>query len=201
MRSWSFLSALIFALPPLVLMTIADSRLADTRVALVIGNGAYRNVPRLANPANDAADVAAALKTVGFETILVTDLDRIGMDEAAIRFSRAARDADIALLYYSGHALQFGGVNYRLDRHAIDRRGGPATPGTPRRYRCRPATGQKLAHSRARCLPRQPVCQRVAGVARHQPGSSAPAGIGQAGQCARHDRRLRYSGRTDRGGW
>lgn len=97
MKIRSFLSALIFALLPLVLMTIADSCLADTRVALVIGNGAYRNVPRLTNPANDAADVAAALKTVGFETILVTDLDRIEMDEASIRFSRAARDADIAV--------------------------------------------------------------------------------------------------------
>ena len=112
MKIRSFLSALIFALPPLVLMTIADSCLADTRVALVIGNGAYRNVPRLTNPANDAADVAAALKAVGFETIVATDLDRAGMDETAIRFARAAQNADIALLYYSGHALQFGGVNY-----------------------------------------------------------------------------------------
>ncbi|MGY8665296.1 caspase family protein [Bradyrhizobium sp. UFLA05-109] len=93
-------------------MTVAGRCLAETRVALVIGNGAYRNVPRLTNPANDAADVATALRSVGFETIVATDLDRAGMDEAAIRFSRAARDADIALLYYSGHALQFGGVNY-----------------------------------------------------------------------------------------
>ncbi|WP_348522498.1 caspase family protein [Bradyrhizobium iriomotense] len=93
-------------------MTITDGCLADTRVALVIGNGAYRNVPRLTNPANDAADVAAALKLVGFETIVAIDLDRAAMDEAAIRFARAARNADIAMLYYSGHALQFGGVNY-----------------------------------------------------------------------------------------
>jgi hypothetical protein len=93
-------------------MTITNGCLADTRVALVIGNGAYRNVPRLTNPANDAADVAAALKLVGFETIVATDLDRAAMDEAAIRFARAARNSDIALLYYSGHALQFGGINY-----------------------------------------------------------------------------------------
>jgi hypothetical protein len=108
----SSLSALFISLLSLAFMTITDGCLADTRVALVLGNGAYRNVPRLANPANDAADVAAALKLLGFETILATDLDRAGMDEAAIRFARAARGADIALLYYSGHALQFGGVNY-----------------------------------------------------------------------------------------
>jgi Caspase domain len=85
---------------------------ADKRVALVIGNGAYRNVPVLPNPTNDAQDVAAALKRLDFETVLGLDLDRAGMDAAAIRFSRAAREADVALFYYSGHALQFAGINY-----------------------------------------------------------------------------------------
>jgi len=105
---WKFLFVLLLLSP----LAIPDTCIADTRVALVIGNGAYRNVPRLMNPANDAADVAAALKAVGFETIVAVDLDRAGMDEIAIRFSRAAQNADIALLYYSGHALQFAGVNY-----------------------------------------------------------------------------------------
>jgi hypothetical protein len=90
----------------------ADLSFADTRVALVIGNGAYQNAPKLPNPRNDATDVAAALKRSGFDTILSTDLDKPGMDEATIRFARAARTADVAMFYYSGHALQFGGVNY-----------------------------------------------------------------------------------------
>jgi hypothetical protein len=85
---------------------------AETRVALVIGNEAYQDVPRLRNPANDANAVAAALKRSGFDTILAVNLDQRGMEDAAIRFSRAARTADIALFYYSGHALQFNGVNY-----------------------------------------------------------------------------------------
>jgi hypothetical protein len=83
-------------------------------VALVIGNGAYTTAPRLPNPRNDAADVAAALKRSGFETIVGIDLDRVGMDEATIRFARAVRDADVAMLYYSGHAMQFAGVNYLM---------------------------------------------------------------------------------------
>jgi hypothetical protein len=112
MKIRSSLSASLLILFLLLPLVIPDKCLADTRVALVIGNGAYRNVPRLTNPVNDAADVAAALKAVGFETIVATDLDRSGMDEIAIRFARAAQNADIALLYYSGHALQFGGVNY-----------------------------------------------------------------------------------------
>jgi Caspase domain len=85
---------------------------ADKRVALVIGNGAYRNAPRLPNPTNDAQDVAAALKRSGFDTIVGLDLDRAGMDATAIRFARAARDADVALFYYSGHAMQYAGINY-----------------------------------------------------------------------------------------
>ena len=85
---------------------------AETRVALVIGNGAYQHAPRLPNPLNDATDVAAALKRAGFDTILATDLNKDGMDEATIKFARAARSADVAMFYYSGHAMQFGGVNY-----------------------------------------------------------------------------------------
>jgi len=84
----------------------------ETRVALVIGNEAYQDVPRLRNPANDANAVAAALKRSGFDTIVAVNLDQRGMEDAAIRFSRAARTADIALFYYSGHALQFNGMNY-----------------------------------------------------------------------------------------
>jgi WD40 repeat protein len=90
----------------------ATPLLSERRVALVIGNGAYQHVPRLPNPSNDANDVAAALRRSGFNTIVRTNLDWNGMVDATIRFSRAARNADVALFYYSGHALQFNGVNY-----------------------------------------------------------------------------------------
>ena len=85
---------------------------ADNRVALVIGNGAYARVPHLANPVHDAEDVAAALRRSGFEIIVATDLDKAGMDEVMIKFARAARTAYVAMFYYTGHALQFGGINY-----------------------------------------------------------------------------------------
>ena len=91
---------------------LVEASVAETRVALVIGNGAYQNAPQLPNPPNDANDVAAALRRDGFNTILATDLTRDGMQDAAIRFARAARDADVAMFYYSGHAIQFAGVNY-----------------------------------------------------------------------------------------
>ena len=87
---------------------------AEQRVALVIGNGAYEKAETLPNPKNDAEDVAAALKRAGFETIVGIDLSKTDMENATIRFAGKARNADVALFYYSGHALQFGGVNYLL---------------------------------------------------------------------------------------
>jgi hypothetical protein len=99
-------------LTTIILGLTSSIALAETRVALVIGNGAYQNVARLPNPPHDAADVAAALQRAGFDTKLSLDLDRAGMDVATIEFARAARTADVAIVYYSGHALQFGGVNY-----------------------------------------------------------------------------------------
>jgi len=104
--------SVIAALTVFVLGSLPAPSSAETRVALVIGNGAYQNAPRLPNPKNDATDVAASLKRSGFETILATDLDKTAMDAATIQFARAARAADVAMFYYSGHALQFGGVNY-----------------------------------------------------------------------------------------
>jgi Caspase domain len=112
----------LVALVAVMVGASAAPSFAENRVALVIGNGAYEHAPRLPNPANDAADVAAALKRSGFETILATDLNKTAMDEVTIRFARAARTADIALFYYSGHALQFAGVNYLapIDTRLVD---------------------------------------------------------------------------------
>src|ERR1700686_4161277 len=65
------------------------------RVALVIGNGAYARVPHLPNPPHDAEDVSAALKRTGFDTILGIDLEKARMEDAAINFAKAARNADV----------------------------------------------------------------------------------------------------------
>jgi hypothetical protein len=99
---WFLIPSLIFAPPAF----------AESRVALVIGNGAYQNAPALLNPSNDAKDVAAALKRSGFATIFGSDMNKAAMEEAEIQFARAARTAGVALFYYSGHAIQFAGVNY-----------------------------------------------------------------------------------------
>src|SRR5437660_98559 len=87
---------------------------AEKRVALVIGNSSYQGAPVLANPRNDAIDMGATLKSMGFDTIVATDLDKRGMDEAFRRFARLARDADAALFFYAGHGMQFSGTNYLM---------------------------------------------------------------------------------------
>jgi uncharacterized caspase-like protein len=84
------------------------------RVALILGNSSYKFMPTLQNPRNDAADVERALKNLGFETVMATDLDRSGMNAAVERFSRIVRGADLAMVYYSGHGMQFDGKNYLL---------------------------------------------------------------------------------------
>jgi uncharacterized caspase-like protein len=81
---------------------------------LVIGNGAYNTALHLPNPRNDAEDVAVALTRIGFETILGLDVDKAAMDELAIQFARRARDADIAIFYFSGHALQLADINFLM---------------------------------------------------------------------------------------
>ena len=91
---------------------------AGRRVALVVGNSEYRLMPSLKNPRNDAVDVEASLKNLGFQTVLATDLDRNGMNAAVERFSRLAKGANVAVVYYSGHGMQFGGKNYLLPTDA-----------------------------------------------------------------------------------
>src|SRR6516165_12442374 len=87
---------------------------AEKRVALIIGNSAYQNAPALINPKNDAQDVGKSLRELGFTTIVATDLNRAGMDDALDRFSRTVGGAEIALVYYSGHGMQFAGKNFLL---------------------------------------------------------------------------------------
>ena len=88
--------------------------MAERRVALVIGNSDYLDVPALENPRNDAEDVAAALTRLGFETTVSLDADRAAMQAAIDEFSAKVEGADVALFYYAGHAMQHQGVNYLM---------------------------------------------------------------------------------------
>lgn len=99
--------------PPVGTATFTSSQDFGRRVALVIGNSAYRNAPMLPNPTKDAAAIADALRRLGFQSVvLATDLGREKMIAALWDFSRQAEAADWALVYFAGHGMEVGGVNY-----------------------------------------------------------------------------------------
>ena len=92
---------------------------ADRRVALVVGNSNYSNSSLfLSIPKNDAIDVAAALRAVGFEVLQVIDANKRDLDLNMAKFARLAIDADAALFYYAGHAVQYQGRNYLMPTDA-----------------------------------------------------------------------------------
>src|SRR5262245_10701262 len=92
---------------------------AERRVALVVGNAQYQiSHISLANPKNDAEDVATALKSFGFEVVLATNATKRDMDLALEKFARLATDADTALFFYAGHAMQYHGRNYLMPTDA-----------------------------------------------------------------------------------
>lgn len=84
----------------------------DKRVALVIGNSAYKNAVALANPEHDARAVAAKLRQLGFIVVEGYDLTHEGMQDVVKDFSKAVRGADIGMFYYAGHGMQVNGKNY-----------------------------------------------------------------------------------------
>ncbi|MBR0845308.1 caspase family protein [Bradyrhizobium liaoningense] len=95
------------------------SALADKRVALVMGNSAYKNVARLANPANDAALVGGMFRKAGFDTVDVKlDLNVVDMRKALREFGGKAREADVAVIYYAGHGIELDGTNYLIPTDA-----------------------------------------------------------------------------------
>jgi uncharacterized caspase-like protein len=94
---------------------------AETRIALVVGNSTYQNVPRLNNPNNDARLMADTLRGLGFTLVggsAQLDLDKASFDNAVRSFGRQLQGAEVALFYYAGHGLQVRGANYLVPINA-----------------------------------------------------------------------------------
>jgi formylglycine-generating enzyme required for sulfatase activity len=89
--------------------------LAEKRVALIVGNSAYKNVTPLDNPAHDARLMAETLRTLGFALVggdAQLDLDKARFDDAVQSFGNQLQGAEVGLFYYAGHGLQVRGTNY-----------------------------------------------------------------------------------------
>ncbi len=84
------------------------------RAALVIGNSDYEALPHLPNAVNDAQNIAKVLEDANFEVTLAPNVTKLGLEKAVREFLRTLNDGDVALFYYSGHAVQVAGENYIL---------------------------------------------------------------------------------------
>ncbi|MBR1277958.1 caspase family protein [Bradyrhizobium sp. AUGA SZCCT0283] len=110
-----FRHALFTLMIPAAVLLGTHSASAESRLALVIGQSAYRSVPALPNPANDARAVTQLLTDSGFEVSTAADLSQNQMREAVSDFAGkvAAKGADtVALVFYAGHGLQIDGENF-----------------------------------------------------------------------------------------
>ena len=87
---------------------------ADRRVALVIGNSEYREIPALKNPDKDAEDVSKTFRLAGFEVFAAKDLTKLQFEERFRNYLATADGADLAVVYYSGHGFQIGGENFLI---------------------------------------------------------------------------------------
>lgn len=87
---------------------------ADRRVALVIGNSDYLEIPALKNPAQDADDVSNTFRLAGFEVFVAKNLTKQQFEAQFRDYLAAVDGADLAVVYYSGHGFQIGGENFLI---------------------------------------------------------------------------------------
>lgn len=87
------------------------SNATESRVALVIGNGAYADAP-LRNPVNDARAMAEVLRELNFDVVLLQNADRYAMQRGMLEFGRKLTPSTVGLFYFAGHGMQVRGANY-----------------------------------------------------------------------------------------
>ena len=95
-----------------LLSALAGAAGAAERVALVIGNGKYDHVSRLANPVNDAWAVGDAFERLGYEVTRLKNADYAALRKGLQSFKQAARGKEVAVVFYAGHGIGVGGSNF-----------------------------------------------------------------------------------------
>src|SRR5215469_18185304 len=107
------LSSLKFALAALSIVLALPAH-AEKRVALVIGNNDYRNVPKLLKAVNDARTMGETLKQLGFSVMVAENLNRQAFSETLLAFDRTVEPGDTAFFFYAGHGFEIAGQNFLL---------------------------------------------------------------------------------------
>lgn len=107
-----FAARFIFVLSALLFAAVESH--AAQRVALVIGNGTYKNQSSLPNPPRDASDMSESLKRLGFNVTTLLDADAAATRKALVEFGRATVGSDMAIVFYAGHGIEIGGQNWLI---------------------------------------------------------------------------------------
>jgi hypothetical protein len=114
MKSWlSFRAALALGFAA-SLLAIAQPAHAEKRVALVIGNNDYKNVPKLQKAVNDARTMGDTLKRLGFSVMVAENQTRQAFSETLLAFDAAVDPGDTAFFFYAGHGFEIAGQNFLL---------------------------------------------------------------------------------------
>jgi hypothetical protein len=92
----------------------ASAAAEQRRLALVMGNDAYEEIPVLEKAVNDAKAVSKRLSEIGFEVTTATDIGRRAMSRAVVEFEKQVKPGDLVLFYYAGHGFAVSGQNFLL---------------------------------------------------------------------------------------
>src|SRR4051794_32024090 len=115
MKHWlSFRAALACAMAAAFTALAAPAAHAEKRVALVIGNNDYKNVPKLQKAVNDARTMGDTLKQLGFSVMVAENQNRQAFSETLLAFDKAVGQGDTAFFFYAGHGFEIAGQNFLL---------------------------------------------------------------------------------------
>src|SRR6202521_49356 len=114
MKSWLSFGASLALSISASLLAFAEPAHAQKRVALVIGNNDYKNVPKLQKAVNDARTMAETLKQLGFSVMVAENQTRQAFSETLLAFDKTVSAGDTAFFFYAGHGFEIAGQNFLL---------------------------------------------------------------------------------------
>src|SRR6516165_9642412 len=110
-----FGTAMMIGVTILTMVFSPEPALAEKRIALAIGNSNYENVPKLPNPSRDAIAIGQMLRDAHFDNVdVIINASNQELKRALRKFESDADQADVAVIYYAGHGLEIGGINYLI---------------------------------------------------------------------------------------
>ncbi len=114
MRFWQSLRAVLAGALAASWVMLAGPAHAERRVALVIGNNDYKNVPKLQKAVNDARTMGDTLRQLGFSVMVAENQNRQQFSQTLLDFDNAVGPGDTAFFFYAGHGFEIAGQNYLL---------------------------------------------------------------------------------------